>query len=90
MKRKKAARIGRPPGKTHPENYVVRLPKGTLAVWRHAANREGLTVAGLIRAAVAERIERMGARWPHVEGTGALTWDDVFGGRIGGLDRKRK
>jgi hypothetical protein len=59
---KKNRRIGRPPGKTHPEKYLVKLPEGTLATWRRAAKREGLTVAELVRRAVADRMERKMAR----------------------------
>jgi hypothetical protein len=90
VERPKKPRIGRPPGRTHPEAFVVRLPEGTLATWHRAARREGLTVAGMIRAAVAERVERTGARRPRGEESGAPTWDETLGGRIGDLERKRK
>jgi hypothetical protein len=67
---KRKCRIGRPPGKTHPEAFILRLPKGTLATWRKAAKREGLTVAELVRVGVAERIEKTGARRPRDEEPG--------------------
>jgi len=87
---KKRPRVGRPPGKTHPEKYLVKLSEGTLATWHRAAKREGLTVAGLIRASVAERIERMGARRPRGEDPGASVWDETWSGRISEVERKRK
>ena len=42
-------RVGRPPGKTHPEVFVLRLPKGTLRLWRSAAKRDGTSVSELVR-----------------------------------------
>jgi hypothetical protein len=70
VQRKKSPRIGRPPGKTHPEKFLVKLPEGTLATWRGAAKREGLTVAGMVRVAVAERIEKGRGRRPRGEEPG--------------------
>jgi hypothetical protein len=40
------------------EGHLVKLPKGTLATWRSAAKAEGLTVAEMVRRAVAERVAR--------------------------------
>ena len=54
----KKKRIGRPPGRTYIEAFIVKTEKGTLARWRRAARHEGLTVAGLIRQSVADRITR--------------------------------
>jgi hypothetical protein len=56
MKAKK--KTGRPAGKTHPEAFTMRLPKGTLARWRKAARHEGTTVAEMLRQAMADRIAR--------------------------------
>ena len=54
----KKKRIGRPPGKTHPEVFVVRLPKGTLKAWRKSAKSLGVSIGEMVRQSVTGQIAK--------------------------------